>query len=192
MKSDLTNFDFNTIYSNQKDVEKFYSNALKYAKTYKRMSAYFSVGIFKHLKKGISEFVNNDGYIQLIISMDVDPNLIDVINNSYLTRKEIQSMLLTKQSILNKINELIEQDDIDLFSYLIAIGILDIKLVYIIKGIVHDKFGLITDGTHNLAYIGSNNFTENATSFNDEAFQVTIDWDNPSKREIQVIDDLID
>lgn len=192
MKSDLTNFDFNTIYSNQKDVEKFYSSALKYAKTYKRISAYFSVGIFKHLKKGISEFIDNDGYIQLIISMDVDPDLIDVINNSYLTREEIKSMLLTKQSILNKINELIEQDDIDLFSYLIAIGKLDIKLVYKIKGIVHDKFGLISDGTHNLAYIGSNNFTENATSYNDEAFQVTIDWDSPSRREIQVIDDLND
>ena len=192
MINDLTKQDFKSIYSNQEDVETFYTTALRCAKIYKRMSAYFSVGIFKHLKKGLKEFINNDGYMQLIISQEIDSDILRLINKSYLLKEEQKNILLSRTEIMEKINELIDQDEADIFSYLIAIGKLDIKIAYKTRGIVHDKFGLISDGVHNLAYIGSNNFTENAATFNDEAFQVTIDWDNPSKRELDVIDKLND
>ena len=133
MINDLTKLDFKSIYSNQKDVETFYSNALNYAKIYKRMSAYFSVGIFKYLKKGLAEFINNDGYMQLIISQEVEPEVLKLINKSYLSKEEQKNILLSKKQVIGKIRELIEQDDSDIFAYLIAIGKLDIKIVYKIK-----------------------------------------------------------
>lgn len=189
MIKDLSKINFNTIYFNQKDVEDFYSKALLNANLYKRITAYFSVGIFKYLKKGISEFVKNDGYMQLILSEDIDSETIRQINKGY-SEKSSLTTALSKTIIAERINELCKQDDVNLFSYLIAVGKLDVKLVYKISGIVHDKFGIISDGIHNLVYIGSPNFTEAAAGVNDEAFQVTIDWDNPSKREINSINEL--
>lgn len=190
MSKDLTKYTFKTIYSNQKDVESFYSNALNNASLYKRVSAYFSLGIISYLKKGLVDFLNNDGYMQLIISIDVSPDIIKIINNSYLQKQEKQLDLLSKKEIIEQLKEIINQEDSDIFGFLIAIGKLDIKLVYKLNGIVHDKFGIISDSTHSLVYIGSNNFTEQATKSNDEAFQVTIDWDEPSKRELETINEL--
>lgn len=190
MNKDLSKISFKTIYGNQKDVEDFYSKALNNAKLYKRITAYFSVGIFKYLKKGIAEFVNNDGYMELILSEDIDQLTINQINKGY-DQKKIFS-LTSKKKVVDRICELCNQDDINLFSYLIAVGKLDVKLVYKLDGIVHDKFGIISDGIHNLVYIGSNNFTEASASKNDEAFQVTIDWDEPSKRDLATIDELND
>lgn len=188
MSNDLTKVNFKTIYFNQNDVEEFYSKALNNAKLYKRITAYFSIGIFKYLKKGMAEFVNNDGYMELLLSEDIDQSTINQINRGYDQKTLLKDT--SKKIIIERINELCNQDDINLFSYLIAVGKLDVKLVYKLKGIVHDKFGVISDGIHNLVYIGSNNFTEAATTKNDEAFQVTIDWDNPSKRELSSINEL--
>lgn len=190
MSNDLTKCNFKSIYSNQKDVAQFYSSALLNASVYKRVSAYFSLGIFEFLKKGLTDFLKNDGYMQLIISIDVDPEILKLINKSYLEKEEKKTKLLSRSEILKQINEIVNQKDADIFSFLIAIGKLDIKLVYKLKGIVHDKFGIISDGRHNLVYIGSNNFTEAAAVNNDEAFQVTIDWDEPSKRELNTISEL--
>ena len=190
MSNDLTKCNFKSIYSNQNDVQQFYSSALTNASIYKRVSAYFSLGIFTYLKKGITDFLKNDGYMQLIISIDVDPEIVKLINKSYLQKDEIKSRLLSKNEILKQLEEIVNQKDSDIFAFLIAIGKLDIKLVYKLNGIVHDKFGIISDGKHNLVYIGSNNFTEAATANNDEAFQVTIDWEEPSKRELNTINEL--
>ncbi|HHU80319.1 MAG TPA: DEAD/DEAH box helicase family protein [Acholeplasmataceae bacterium] len=187
MNCDLTKYDFKSIYSNQKDVEDFYSSALLNASIYKRVTAYFTLGIFSYLKKGIVDFLKNDGYMQLIISTDIHPNIIKLINKSYIQKEEKRNILLSKSEIIKQINEIVCQEDADIFAFLIAIGKLDVKLVYKLGGIVHDKFGIISDGRHNLVYIGSNNFTEAATKNNDEVFQVTIDWDNPSKRELNTI-----
>ncbi len=190
MSNDLTKCNFKSIYSNQKDVEQFYSSALINASIYKRVSAYFSLGIFSYLKKGLVAFLKNDGYMQLIISLDIEPDILELINKSYLKKEEIKEKFLSKSKILNQLKDIATQKDSDIFAFLIAIGKLDIKLVYKLNGIVHDKFGIISDGKHNLVYIGSNNFTEAAISNNDEAFQVTIDWEQPSKRELNTINEL--
>lgn len=190
MNHNLTKCSFESIYSSQKDVEIFYSSALTNASIYKRVSAYFSLGIFSYLKKGLSDFIQNDGYMQLILSIEIPSDILKLINKSYLEKETLKNKFLSKKEILQQINKLSHQDDADIFAYLIAIGKLDIKLVYKLKGIFHDKFGIISDGIHNLVYIGSNNLTEAAAANNDEAFQVTIDWESPSKRELQTINEL--
>ena len=190
MNNNLTKYKFKTIYSNNEEVTEFYSNALRFAKLYKRVSAYFSNGIFKYLKKGLHEFINNDGYIQLILSMDLDKEVFEEINKGYLLKEEKVFQLMNKKSILEELSKICEESEISLFSYLIAIGKMDVKIGYKEKGIVHSKFGCISDGINNLVYIGSNNFTGNAVDNNDETFQVTIDWDSPSKRELSTVNEL--
>ena len=71
MYCNLTKLQFKTIYSEPAEVADFYSKALRQARVYKRVSAYFSFGIFNYLKKGLPDFINNDGYMQLILSKNL-------------------------------------------------------------------------------------------------------------------------
>ena len=190
MNKDLTSIEFDTTYTDSKAIQEFYSKALTNAQSYKRISAYFSLGIFKFLSKGIPEFINNDGYMQLVLSTDIAPEIYKEISKGYKSKEEKSLLLLSKNEILKSIEEMCLSKSANLFSYLIAVGKLDIKIAYKDSGICHPKFGCISDGKNNLVYIGSNNFTEKAVDGNDEAFQVTIDWDGASKREKKTIADL--
>ena len=186
MKNNLSRYLFDTSYSDKSKVQQFYSNILKVAKVYKRVSAYFSTGVFNYLSKGIDEFINNDGYMQLILSPEIDSEVVDEINKGY-KLKTFNFMQFNKLS--GTIESICKQENISLFAYLIAVGKLDIKIVLKKQGILHHKFGCVTDGVNNLLFVGSNNTTVNAMKNNDESFQVTIDWDSPSKRELQSIDE---
>ena len=187
MNRDLTKHRFETLYSDPKQISDFYKISLNDAKLYRRVSAYFSNDVFKFLKKGLPEFIKHDGYFQLVLSKEIKADTIDEIERGYTQKEQQKYALLSKDEILKELDTICNTDDISIFSFLIAIGKLDVKIAYKKVGNVHDKFGLITDGLHNLVYIGSNNFTTNAIQNNDEAFQVTIDWDGPSKRELDVI-----
>lgn len=190
MIRDLTKHKFDTLYSDSKQITEFYKMSLNDAKLYRRVSAYFSNDVFKFLKKGLPEFIKHDGYFQLVLSKEIKAETIDEIEKGYAQKEQQKYALLSKEDILKELDLICSTEEISIFSFLIAIGKLDVKIAYKKDGNVHDKFGLITDGLHNLVYIGSNNFTTNAMQNNDEAFQVTIDWDGPSKRELDVISKL--
>lgn len=190
MSRDLTKYNFETLYSTPQQISEFYKISLSEAKLYRRVSAYFSNDVFKFLKKGLPEFIKHDGYFQLILSKEIKAETIDEIEKGYTQKEQQKYALLSKEEVIKELELICNADDISIFSFLIAIGKLDVKIAYKKAGIVHDKFGLITDGSHNLAYMGSNNLTANAIQNNDEAFQVTIDWDSPSKRELDFISKL--
>lgn len=187
MTRDLTKHSFETLYIDPEQISDFYKTSLNDAKLYRRVSAYFSNDVFKLLKKGLPEFIRHDGYFQLVLSKEIQVDTINEIEKGYAQKEQQKYALLSNEKILKELDSICDTNDVSIFSFLIAIGKLDVKIAYKKVGIVHDKFGLITDGVHNLAYIGSNNFTTNAIQSNDEAFQVTIDWDGPSKRELDVI-----
>lgn len=190
MTRDLTKYNFETLYSSPQQISDFYKTSLSDAKLYRRVSAYFSNDVFKFLKKGLPEFIKHDGYFQLVLSKEIKTETIDEIEKGYSQKEQQKYALLSKEEIIKELEQICNTDEISIFSFLIAIGKLDVKIAYKKIGNVHDKFGLITDGVHNLAYMGSNNFTTSAIQDNDEAFQVTIDWDSPSKRELDFISKL--
>lgn len=190
MSRDLRKYTYKTLYSSPQEIEEFYKNSLTDAVLYRRVTAYFSNDVFKFLKKGLPEFIKNDGYFQLILSKEISCDTIDEIEKGYTLKEDKTYALLSKEKIMSELENICSTDKISIFSFLIAIGKLDVKIVYKKNGIMHDKFGLISDGLHNLAYMGSNNFTSNAIQNNDEAFQVTIDWDEPSMRELSFIAEL--
>ena len=190
MSNNLTNYNFLTLYKSSNEISEFYRDCLKEAKLYKRVTAYFNNDVFKHLMKGIPEFIKNDGYFQLVLSKEIDAKVIDDIQKGYSLKEKQKYALLSKEEIIRELESLGDCNELSVFSYLIAIGKLDVKIAYKKKGILHDKFGLISDDIHNLAYIGSNNFTDNAIENNDEAFSVTIDWEEPSRRELELISNL--
>ena len=154
--------------------EEFYVAALKEAKIYNRVSAYFSSKALASYSNGIIEMYKNKGKINFIISKELSEEDYNEIIKGYEDREKIEKQLLDE---LNE--ELTHQEEMKLsnVAFLIANNIMDIKIAFVKEGIFHDKFGLIYDQNDNCIYFrGSNNETEAAINKNYESFEVSCSW----------------
>jgi len=161
------------VYNSNDDIAKFYNETLDQATVYKRASGFFTHGLLKYISKGILGLVKNKGKFYLIISNKVSEETFDKIKQGY-------EQLDDKIKLDN-----IEENISDL-AFLIAIGLVDIKIAFT-KGIYHEKYGLLMDSEKNtILFSGSNNETEAAITENFESFETTINWDC-SERDLQKI-----
>ena len=154
--------------------EEFYVTALKEAKIYNRVSAFFSSKALASYSNGIIEMYKNKGKINFIISKELSEEDYNEIIKGYEDREKIEKQLLDE---LNE--ELTHQEEMKLsnVAFLIANNIMDIKIAFVKEGIFHDKFGLIYDQNDNCIYFrGSNNETEAAINKNYESFEVSCSW----------------
>lgn len=163
------------VYSSNDDIEKFYNETLSGAVVYQRVSAYFDSKLFNYISKGIMGLLVNKGKMQLILSTEINDSTIEQIKSGYSDRdlfsKVFQSTLIDERNnLIDKINEL---------SFLISIGLLDVKIAIKEVGILHEKYGLIRDFAGNtILFSGSNNETQAAIHHNYESFETTLSWDN--------------
>ncbi|SUO03198.1 ATP-dependent RNA helicase [Faecalicoccus pleomorphus] len=156
-------------------VKSFYIPIFEEAISCKRASGYFSAKALASYAKGLEKFKKNKGTYKLIVSYQ-------------LSEEDYQEILLghtLKEAIVNEIiNSLdettINEDELKNISnlaYLIAIGVIEIKIAFTKKGIFHDKFMIFTDSNGNKIYAqGSNNETYAAIDANYESFNITCSW----------------
>lgn len=168
--------DINPIYSSYYDniAESFYVPILKNAVRFDRVSAYFSAKSLAYYSSGLENFVRNGHTYRLIISEEISEVDYLLIKNGYKLKSSIQKKLIPK---LNEKLTLDEEKNISNLAYLISIGVVDIKIAFVRKGIFHDKCGLFYDEIGDvICFRGSNNETEAAINKNYEAFTVTCSW----------------
>ena len=155
-------------------VENFFIPVLKNAVTYDRVSAYFSARALASYAEGLEFFAKAGHCIRLIISHDVNEEDYLEIKKGYrikssLTQEMVDSL---KQDLSLK-----EEKCISNLAYLISLGVIDIKIAFRKKGILHDKCGILTDSEGNkICFHGSNNETEAAITQNYEAFSIICSW----------------
>ncbi|WVU49276.1 phospholipase D-like domain-containing protein [Fusobacterium nucleatum] len=117
------------------------------------------------------------GKIKLVTSPCLSKEDIEAIRKGYLKRSEvIKNALLSK---LEEVTEEFEKDRLDLLANLIAMNILEIKIVLIEDGagIFHEKVGIIEDDFGNkVAFSGSMNESETAFKKNYETIDVFCNW----------------
>ncbi|MEA4821683.1 MAG: SNF2-related protein [Erysipelotrichales bacterium] len=182
----LSNYSFKLEYTTSTDnvsVE-FYNVALKNSVEYLRVSAYFSSKALAMFSEGIDCFSENNGKYKLIISHEISIEDFEELKRGYQIKKEIFDTLLgnMNQELSSK-----ELKNISNLAYLIARGIVEIKMAFRPTGIFHDKFGLFRDNQNNLLYFrGSNNETEAAILYNYESFEVTCSWDSSVREEVKI------
>lgn len=174
----LSDFNFKTFYSTATDniPENFYSLALKSSTKYDRVSGYFSSASLAYYAKGIEHLLVNSGKFRLIISHEISEKDYEQIvagyknrNKSILTELEsrIDFSLLTNSQKKNLSN----------LSYLIEIGLVDIKIGFTHTGLFHAKYGMFKDDFGNIVYFsGSLNETEAAFTKNYEDITVISSW----------------
>ncbi len=169
------------------DVRNFYNSILSCTKTYKRASAYFSKGFYEYISKGLSQLLSNDGCMQLLLSTEIDKESLDEIKKGYSLKENKTDYIIDciKQGHID-----LDNLEISILVYLIAIDKLDIKFVFKEEGLFHDKYAIFTDAYNDeLIITGSGNETGASVLKNHESFDITYTWDDSSKKELKKIAD---
>lgn len=176
----LKDLNFQSLYRKKDDVlNNFYIPALKEARVYKRVSAYFSSDVLKLYSKGLKSFIENGEKIYFIFSHHISQEDFYEIKKGYDGRYD--------EEILNEIQGLSESVSISNLAYLIAKGIVEIKIGFVTPGTLHFKFGLLEDGEDTVCFRGSTNETPAGLLLNGENFEVSCSWLS-SSHELETID----
>lgn len=146
----------------------FYKPCLSNSIKYDRASGYFTSESLKLLAKGLDVFLLNGGQIRIVANPNLTPEDIEAIEKGHAARENVIERRLLKEVELSY--RTIEDDTLNVLSWLIYKGQLDIKIAFATNGsIYHEKFGVFTDRDGNsIAFSGSANETYNGLSQNFE------------------------
>jgi superfamily II DNA or RNA helicase len=153
----------------------FYIPALSRAHSYDRAVGYFSSNLLIHAAEGISKLIACGGTMRLIIG---DP----LSDEEYQAVKATENITGKCEELKKKITDILESDEniigshrLQLLTYLILNGSLEIRFAFRKKGIYHKKIGIITDKSGDkIAFRGSANETLAAMDIDTNAEEVTI------------------
>lgn len=175
--TNLSNLKFEYSYDTQKDdvASDFYEKALKYAKYYDRISAFFDSKILSYYSDGIENLYFNQGKIRFIFSEELTESDYNLMKDGY----EARAVNQLSEKFDNEPLDEIDKTNLSNLAFLIENGLVDIKIAFVNPGILHEKLGIIYDEFGNNIYFrGSNNETVAALEANHELFEVSCSWDN--------------
>ena len=158
-------------------VNDFYIPALKEAKIYKRIVAYYSSSSLLISACGIAGLIDNGGHMELIASPVISRKDANVIQN--------YDKLYSQFSNIN-LNNFVKQSEIDhvkALGWMLRNGYLEIKFAEprikndFSDSIFHEKIGVLIDKYYDaVSFSGSINETANAWISNIEEFKVFRNW----------------
>ena len=156
-------------------LKEFYIPVMKDSIVYDRASAYFSAKALCDCAEGIEYIAINKGKIRIILSEDIEEDDFKKIKLGYDLKAKLNQGLISKLELTNKTD-----NNIRIYSnlaYLIAEGLVDIKIAFMRKGTFHYKFGVYVDSDGNeITSCGSDNITDAAVYKNGESFDITCSW----------------
>jgi len=180
----LKELEISSFYNSKKTniVNEFYIPVLSNCTCYKRVSAFFDSNILKLYSVGIENIVKNHGHIYFIFSKEITESDFNLMKDGYRNR-EINKI---KENLLEDISDLKECYSISNLAYLIANNFVDVKIAFTKSGILHDKFGIISDKTNCIYFRGSNNETVASIINNFESFETSCDWNCDRSEESKI------
>ena len=151
-----TNFDDDVI-------EKFYEPALSASKTYRRMAGFFRSSSLAATAEGISNFVKNNGRMEVVACPYFTDEDIKIINQIEFD-SEIDSFL---EDVLSRelTPQMIENENVEAMGWMLANNFLEIRVVlvkretgeFVFDNIFHNKVGILSDGENQVVFSGSIN-----------------------------------
>ena len=165
-------------------IDEFYIPVLSVAKSYDRLSGYFSSASLALAARGIAALIENGGKMRLICSPLLTQDDVEMLNKAWSDNGKIELDEFCSR-IFEFDAETIERDHLAAFAWLLKNGRLDIKLAVptrengeIIAGALdHEKIGIVKDAFGDvISFSGSNNETINGWLENKEEFKVFKSW----------------
>lgn len=158
--------------SNELDVVKaFYNPLFQKAIHVDRISCYFSSKALSQYARGLEEFSHKaDSKYRLIVSTEISSEDYQAMIDGEDKQAEIDEDLCKR---LRETLTLQEEFYLSNLSFLISVGVVEIKIAYVKKGIFHYKMMYAEDDFGRSIFVmGSNNETEAAICRNYEIFSV--------------------
>lgn len=160
-------------------VDDFYNPILKNTKEYHRISGYFNSTTLAMAARGMKDFILNGGKMKLLCGAQLEPEDVKAILDGEKSPEKILSSNFLND--IDSIEDNIKKNHIQVLGYMVAKGLLEIKIVVKIdkksKGIMHYKIGINKDFEGNfISFSGSNNETGSGWNYNLEQFAVYKSW----------------
>lgn len=181
----LRTLDLKEVYSSEEDdiYTAFYQPALQRAVSYKRAVGFFSLGTLLNAPTALSEIINNDGQVQLIIGKLVSVHDFEALKAGEETGWQDELDVSFESIIADHSGSLLEFR-VRLLAWLFKQGRLAIKFAIRPKGLFHQKIGIFTDKFgDSIAFNGSLNDTNSALDprYNSEEVSIYCPWKDGQK-----------
>lgn len=174
-------------------VNDFYIPVLSNAKQYDRIAGFFSSSSLAVAARGISGLISNGGSMRIVACPRMSPEDIEMIEKAIMQPEEVLSRRILAE--FEHIEEEFEKDHISALGWLLAKGLLQIKIALVSsknkfcayseideRAIFHQKVGILYDFEGNsLSFSGSINETASGWLENIEEFKVFKSWENGQK-----------
>ena len=157
----------------------FYVPALKASVSYDRAVGFFSGAMLSYAAQGLSTFVENGGRMRLVVGGELDEDDTAAIASGYDLRAIERKLGLFFVKQIEAIDDSLFQARLELLSWLVASGRLDVKVALKRRGMFHSKIGIMTDEANDrVVFQGSANETGYALlpDFNFETVNVFPSW----------------
>lgn len=178
----LRDIPLKAVYKSDHDniLRDFYIPALSCSERYDRAVGFFSASMLSYAAQGLESFVKHAGRMRLIVGAELDPDEHEAALRGYAQREAIVEQLgRSFQPVLTQVNSELFLKRLEALQWLIANGLLDIKVALRRRGMYHEKVGVLTDAHGEfVVFQGSANETLYALSpdFNYESINVFRSW----------------
>ncbi|WP_231367874.1 MULTISPECIES: DEAD/DEAH box helicase family protein [unclassified Thioalkalivibrio] len=160
-------------------LNEFYIPALSQSVRYDRAVGYFSAGMLSFAAQGLSSFVKREGKMRLLVGEPLDPEEYEAVKKGHELQKIHQRIAANTKMVMDNAEGALLKDRLKLLSWLVAAGRLQIKIGLTVRGLYHEKIGILEDDQGNsIVFQGSANETVAALSpdFNFESVAVYPSW----------------
>ncbi len=163
-------------------VEDFFRPSLRKAREYWRAVGYFSSSAFEAFGAPLGEFVESEGRIRLITSVELSETDLKAIEAGTAKHKVCAERLVW---IINEEFTEGASDGVARLVRLLELGRLEIRIAVpkTGTGIYHEKIGLFLNGSDYVAFTGSSNESRYAFENNRECIDVYTSWGSASRAE---------
>ena len=177
----LKDLSLKAVYRSESDniLTDFYIPVLSVAKTYDRAVGFFSAATLSHAAQGLAAFINNGEKMRLIVGAFVDDQDVTAIEHGYELRGINERLTEQFLHVLKNVSDHLFEQRLQALSYLVAAGLLDVRVAVKRRGMYHEKIGIITDHQGDqVVFQGSANETPQGLlpDFNFESINVFRCW----------------
>jgi superfamily II DNA or RNA helicase len=160
-------------------LEDFYIPALSRAVRYDRAVGFFSAAMLSYAAQGLSAFVSHSGRMRLIFGGELDYGDSAAIEHGYALKELSRRFGVALIPIIDDVADALSRRRLEVLSWLVATGGLEVKVALKPRGMYHEKIGVFTDESGDkLVFQGSANESANALlpDLNFESINVFPSW----------------
>jgi superfamily II DNA or RNA helicase len=177
----LRDLHFKAVYRSESDslLDDFYLPALTASLRYDRAVGFFSATMLSYASQGIAALAARGGRMRLIFAGELEADEAEAIDDGYARKKMSNRLGQAYIEAIDNLGDALVYRRLETLSWMIASGLLDIRVALKSRGMYHEKIGILYDDNEDrIVFQGSANETVYALvpDFNFESIMIFKSW----------------